>query len=315
MNAIPTWKIKMRQALVKINSFLMFTHLLMDIRESNKIIKNPSQNQENSYIPKEPQEIIYSEKHGLPESIELSFFQISNYRNKSPDNSFKDHSEIPIMDKKDENLGLNVSFQDNSTLRLKIYQQACYNYTLENPISFHINEVNCQKSEKKCKLVLNLDYFKIENEERFFLFYLTGRKEYKIECFYISYRIKKEYSIRTPEYLQKKFLRNLKFSLMIAIYLVLLFYIAGFVQTIYINYGSNFYKLFFIPWISLLFFNLVISTNIMILLSTVLMYFYGYDFVYRHTNLSLFRIIFNGLVPKDAQILHKTILDIKSIFH
>ena len=101
---------------------------------------------------------------------------------------------------------------------------------------------------------------------------------------------------------------------MIAIYLVLLFYIAGFVQTIYQIYGSNFYKICFLPLISMLFSNFIISTNIMILLSTVLMYFYGPDYVYKHTTLNLWRIIFNSLVPKDAQVLHKTILDLQCIF-
>jgi len=103
-----------------------------------------------------------------------------------------------------------------------------------------------------------------------------------------------------------------KIILIFAIYLNLWFYIAVFVESIYKQYGNNVFKICVMPLISMLFIKLVIVINIMLLIATTILYFYGKTFLNKGKNNLFAIIIFKALVPPMALNHFSAILNYQS---
>lgn len=99
-----------------------------------------------------------------------------------------------------------------------------------------------------------------------------------------------------------------KIFIVSAIYLVLWFYIAVFVESIYKQYGNNIFKICVMPLISMLFIKLVIVVNIMLLIATIVLYFKGKAFLNNAKNNVFVTVIFKALVPPLALNHYSAIL-------
>jgi len=82
--------------------------------------------------------------------------------------------------------------------------------------------------------------------------------------------------------------------------IVLWFYIAIFIQSIYKNYGKNIFKICAMPLITLLIINLVFVSNIKILIATILLYFKGKEYINRAKHNIFIKIIFKIFVQEIA---------------
>ena len=119
------------------------------------------------------------------------------------------------------------------------------------------------KKEKEIK-----KYSKIfEIKKRSYNFYI---KNTKVDCFQISITNYKSIKDRKQQITSK-----IKFTLVILLYFYLLFKIALFIQSIHMSYGDNIFKICVMPLISMILFNLLITSNIIILLSTIVLFYKG----------------------------------------
>jgi len=144
--------------------------------------------------------------------------------------------------------------------------------------------------EKKIK-----KYSKIfEIKKRSYNFYI---KNTKVDCFQIS--IINYKSIRNRK---QQITSNIKFIFIIFLYFYLWFQLFIFIQSIYMSYGDNIFKICVMPLISMIFTKLVIIENIMILLTTLVLFFKGkyYTSIRREKYTLLKKIIFNAFVPPMA---------------
>ena len=156
----------------------------------------------------------------------------------------------------------------------------------------------------------------LQFDERNFLFrykdLLGDHHDYQIECIYVQIQPLIDSTELSSEQKKKNLLQNIKFITLVLFLLYLDYMIAGQIATIQSNYGSNSYKMWLLPLVSMLFTNFVVTANIMILINVFIMYKFG-PLIYKGPN-NLKKIIFNGLIPPDVQELHKTILDFRVIF-
>lgn len=141
-------------------------------------------------------------------------------------------------------------------------------------------------SQFKKKMIISI-------RERTFVFPL--RDTSSISCFRISIT-----EISKADDFLIKFKSSLKIAIVFAVYLFLWFYIAVFVQSIYKQYGNNIFKICVMPLISMLFIKLVIIVNIMVLLTNIVLYYRGKDFVNKSKKNHFSKIIFAALVPPPA---------------
>jgi len=126
----------------------------------------------------------------------------------------------------------------------------------------------------------------------------------QIECMYLHF---KRIEIIPP--LKKKFEPKVFFKqfLVMIVFFVIWYYLLYFIQIVYQNYGQNFVKICIMPLVSMLFINLVITANIMLLIATIGMYYFGKQ-IYSIKQFSIKKIIFNALVPITASNHHQSIL-------
>lgn len=100
---------------------------------------------------------------------------------------------------------------------------------------------------------------------------------------------------------------HIKILLVLLIYLYLWIHLMIFIKSIYQQYGDNFFKICIMPLISLLIIKLTIIFNLMMFLSTIILYFWG-DYFMKISKPPLFKfIIFKILVPPLA-FLHYSAL-------
>ena len=104
-----------------------------------------------------------------------------------------------------------------------------------------------------------------------------------------------------------------KIVTILVLYVYFIFNIGSFVQTIHANYGDGFYKICVVPLVSMLFVDIFITTNIMLLIATLMMFFYGNE-IYGKRNFGIIAMIFQALVPIDAQNEHRSIVGFIEIY-
>ena len=143
--------------------------------------------------------------------------------------------------------------------------------------------------------------------------YLVMEEDTAVVCFFIkiiNLKIKKSFNFGN-------FLLKVRFYtkiiLIIGLYVYFIFNIASFVQIIHSKYGDGFYKICVIPLISMLFIDIFVTTNIMLVFATLIMFLYGKD-IYGKRNSRIKSMIFYALVPIDAQIEHKSIIGFTDIY-
>ena len=91
-----------------------------------------------------------------------------------------------------------------------------------------------------------------------------------------------------------------KFFIILVLYLILWLYIAVFIQCIYQQYGKNIFKICVVPLIFMLFLKMVITVNVMIFISSLILYYKGSDYVNNTKSSFIIKIIFKVLVPPIA---------------
>lgn len=106
----------------------------------------------------------------------------------------------------------------------------------------------------------------------------------------------------------------IKMGLIIAIYFLLWFYIAIFVESIYKQYGKNVIKICIMPLVSMLFIKLCIIMNIEFLLAALILYTKGKSYINTAKISLLYRLIFSIFVNPMAinhycAILYYTLLN------
>jgi len=92
----------------------------------------------------------------------------------------------------------------------------------------------------------------------------------------------------------------LKITLISIIYLVIWVYIAIFVESIYKKYGDNIFNICVMPLISMLLVNLLIIKNIMLFISSIILSFFGKQYVNNTKSNILMIVIFKALVSPIA---------------
>jgi len=104
-------------------------------------------------------------------------------------------------------------------------------------------------------------------------------------------------NIATLDYISGLIRTGIKTFIIIFLYLYIWLYLMVFIESIYKQYGKNIVKICVMPLISMLFIKLVITFNVMMFMTTVILYFWG-DYFLNTIKLPLIpMVIFKGLVP------------------
>lgn len=103
-----------------------------------------------------------------------------------------------------------------------------------------------------------------------------------------------------------------KILLITGLFIMITIYVAAFIRSIYVNFGDNFFKLCVMPIILILFVRLVITVNVLLLISTLFMYYYG-PVVYAQKKSTISKIIYYTFVSPIAVSQHKLILKYRLI--
>jgi hypothetical protein len=135
-------------------------------------------------------------------------------------------------------------------------------------------------------------------------------KDWNLDCLELTIGPTPNYGLKRE--LKKQILKTVKLGLTAVILLYVWYWLAVFIQSIYTQYGTNIVKIVIMPLVSMLFTKFVITFNIMLFLSTILVYFFGARF-YANSKSSLEKIIFGALVPIIALNHHKAILMFRQI--
>jgi len=179
---------------------------------------------------------------------------------------------------------VNMSFKTR-TLNETIYREyfhisAFKNFQIENfEIFYKSNKIN--KPRMKFKI--------FELKKRFFIF-PTNKKVFTCQ----------QISIINPpilDYLAIFINSQIKTIIIFLIYLYIWLYLLVFIQSIYKQFGKNIIKICVMPLISMLFIKLTITFNVMMFLTTFILYLWG-DYFIKTSKLPFIQmIIFKGLVP------------------
>lgn len=104
----------------------------------------------------------------------------------------------------------------------------------------------------------------------------------------------------------------IKYFVIMGIYTIISLYLAIFIQSIYAQYADNVFMLCIFPIISLLVIKLTITINIILFMSTVVMYVFG-NKIYNNKKINLCRIFYYCIVPIIAANHHNSILSFRQI--
>jgi len=104
-------------------------------------------------------------------------------------------------------------------------------------------------------------------------------------------------NINKLDYISELIRTGIRTSIIIFLYLCMWFYLMVFIQSIYKQYGKNIIKICVMPLISMIIIKLLISFNVMIFMTTVILYFWGDYFLNTIKLPFIMMVIFNGLVP------------------
>lgn len=176
----------------------------------------------------------------------------------------------------------NFNNENNSSNDYENY----YTLKIESFSESFLGEKETITQVKKKKMIANIN-------KRTFIFPL--RELSHISCFKVSIT---EISVIND------FLHRLKSSakiiIMFAFYLLLWYYIAVFIQSIYKQYGDNIFQICVMPLISMFFIKLVFVVNIMIFVTTLLLHYKGASIVNSSKKNIYWNVIFIALVPPAA---------------
>jgi hypothetical protein len=153
--------------------------------------------------------------------------------------------------------------------------------SLFNNDNSQLNLVNKNKKIKIISIEKVNDFYYIAKKERknkkySKLFLIKERsfnliiKNTKIICFQIS--ITNYVSIIDKKQLTRSYMKTV---LVVLLYFILWFYLAVFIQDIYMQYADNIIKLCVMPLVSMIVIKLCITVNILILIATIILYFFG----------------------------------------
>lgn len=139
----------------------------------------------------------------------------------------------------------------------------------------------------KFKIIRVIDYQFLNKKKKFFdanknkkYFYLGNRKFtfpekfINISCFEIY--ITKTFKILIPKQFKRVYV---KLFLILIIYLVISFYLMILIQNIQNKYGKNFIQLCILPFFSAIFIEYFISLNIMMFITTIILFHFGEYFI------------------------------------
>lgn len=126
-------------------------------------------------------------------------------------------------------------------------------------------------------------------KERFFLF---PNKEDIFSCFQLSIS-----PIPKLDYIAGVLRSSIKSLIIFAIFIYIWLNLMIFIQVIYKQYGKNIFKICIMPLISMIVIKLLVTFNIMMFLTTIILYYWGDYFLNTIKLPFLANIIFKVLVP------------------
>lgn len=250
------------------------------------------------YDPESPERLIKQRAASIINSKEeLERLHTFNLKN-NPDPKLDLNKENPIFSQNsifdEDEYGIDIGAKN-----FKIHKQS----------SFHFFS-SFKKSQEKRTASSSIKNFnkKIFVQQRKFSFPIFEYE--KISCFILNIS-----PIESKEEKPKKDLcikTYFKLILVFSLFIYMWIYMMVFIQQIYTKYGNNFIKICVMPLISMLFTKLVITVNIMLFISTFLMWNFGKK-VYIMKKFSIPKAIFNALVPATAANHHQSILTFRHI--
>jgi hypothetical protein len=135
---------------------------------------------------------------------------------------------------------------------------------------------------------------------------LLNQDKSRLESKYVSvYKLK--YNEKDDIKSSSNFNHLLKAILILSIFVVMWVYMLMFIKNIHEKYGENFVKICVIPLISMIFVQWLIVQNIVLFITTFLMYFFGKK-LYHIKRFNIFKFLFDCLVPITASNHHQAIL-------
>jgi len=114
------------------------------------------------------------------------------------------------------------------------------------------------------------------------------------------------------EDLKTKLIYCLRVFLTFVVFVYILYEIAAFLIGIYISYGNQFYVMSLIPAAIMLVVNFFVINIVMLFVSTVFMYNFGYT-VYKDREFSFMKVIYWIMVPTQASSLHESIINYREL--
>jgi len=273
---------------------------------------------------------LYNQHNNTPDINDPPVHNISNNLPKEKNvfiNSYNSNFETTLINNQNSLL-----FTRNTHL----YSNNIFNNNIlvpkkESPLNF-INEANLRETNKMITPIKlnylnnnlietsNNEYFQTRifqnfHIENFQIFYeskkhnISNKKKYKIfytkSRHYIFPTNKKvfscqEISITNPpilDYLSMFIIKKIKTILIFLIYLYIWILLVVFIQSIYKQFGKNIIEICIMPLIYMLIIKLTIIFNIMMLLTTIILYKLGEYFIKTSKLTLISKIIFKGLVP------------------
>lgn len=194
------------------------------------------------------------------------------------------------------------------------------NYNLDmNEIKIQTqSQLNFVKQNEKTSVNFDSLYFINSSGSRNFNFNhlivpntCNRNSDYKITCAYYSC-LKTNLKVNIEINKRRIILKTIiVFTVLVFIWISLIYLVAS----IYKNYGNNIVSVCIMPLISTLILNLLIISNIMIFVSSLLMFNFGRQVYGNKRKFDLFKIIFNILVPVTASNSHQSINIYRSIYN
>jgi len=203
------------------------------------------------------------------------------------DNSNNLYEEVKMINNKEQREFKNDEclYREDTNSNNEIFKIEYFDFSFEAK--------NTNKFSKNSKKIMSI-------KNRSYLF--QGNNKNQFSCVEISIE-----SLRSFNNLAILIKSDIKTILVFLLYIYLWIYLMIFITAIYRQYGDNIFKICVMPLISMLVIKLAITFNVMMFLSTIILYFWGDFFMSTHKPPLLKMIIFKALVPPLAFLHYRAL--------